>query len=66
MKENQILKDEVIDEKEENRELVSYSYVDENGVFRETYGYSEKNTVDAVNEFFDNLSQEDLDSIRRR
>ena len=48
--------------KTEEVEFVSYSHIDENGVFHETYGYNMENKAE---EFFKNLSEEELDKIRR-
>lgn len=48
----------------EQPQFVSYSHTTEDGKFMEAYGYSRKDEND-VKSFFDNLSEEELNSIKR-
>lgn len=52
-----------IDEQETPIEMISFSHVDEDGVYKEAYGYCRKNKA---KEFFKSLSQEQLDNIKKR
>ena len=46
-----------------NKQKVSFCKIDEKGNFDEVYGYFEKSNAE---EFFQNLSKEKLDNIKRK
>lgn len=65
MEENQNLnvKQNSMEEPKDKVDYISYSHTDNNGVFREAIGFHVKNEAE---EFFSNLSDEELAEIKRR